>query len=240
MSKVIVQRESYPSKSNPDKTYEALRYEDGTLSCNCNGWTRHVRPDGTRSCWHVEDLGQRQAPVTVGPRYFNEVVNVPAQMVAISGEKVIACIEAQLLTGLKVHRSERMVIERIEQWLDEDTQNLKSRVLGRVEPKTIIQRDACSGCPALLPDEPASKGWLFLQATGWICPRHLENGKTPPTGFLNVRRGSKLDVADIAAKIRGGPDKPQVVNKGVVQTVRKGVPAGARRVGRRFYFEGED
>ena len=41
-------------------TYETLRYDDGTTSCNCPGWTRRVTPDGSRSCKHTRlvDMGR--------------------------------------------------------------------------------------------------------------------------------------------------------------------------------------
>jgi len=42
-----------PSSSNPNKVYETLVYQDGSVSCNCPGWTRRVAPDGSRSCKHT-------------------------------------------------------------------------------------------------------------------------------------------------------------------------------------------
>lgn len=44
--------------SSGKKTYETLQYEDGTTSCNCMGWTRHVKNDGTRMCKHTRMVDQ--------------------------------------------------------------------------------------------------------------------------------------------------------------------------------------
>jgi hypothetical protein len=45
---------SYPSKSDPTKDYTVCEVNDGTLSCDCLGWTRR-NPPGGRTCKHVED-----------------------------------------------------------------------------------------------------------------------------------------------------------------------------------------
>ncbi len=44
------------SKSNPDKSYETIEWDDGTWSCNCPGWTRRSPASG-RICTHVKALG---------------------------------------------------------------------------------------------------------------------------------------------------------------------------------------
>ena len=49
----------FESSSSPGKTYEVLGYPDGTMTCNCKGWTRRVAPDGSRTCRHVAEC-QRQ------------------------------------------------------------------------------------------------------------------------------------------------------------------------------------
>jgi predicted nucleic acid-binding Zn finger protein len=41
------------SESNPGKFYETVLWDDGSLSCNCPGWTRHVNADGSRNCRHI-------------------------------------------------------------------------------------------------------------------------------------------------------------------------------------------
>ena len=46
----------FSSKSNPSKTYETVKWEDGTYSCNCPGWTRRVK-NGKRFCTHVDQVG---------------------------------------------------------------------------------------------------------------------------------------------------------------------------------------
>ena len=44
-------------------TYETLQYSDGSLSCACQGWTRRVASDGSRTCKHVRavQLGEANA-----------------------------------------------------------------------------------------------------------------------------------------------------------------------------------
>lgn len=45
---------TYPSKSDPTKGYTVCEVNDGTLSCDCMGWTRRNPPTG-RTCRHTED-----------------------------------------------------------------------------------------------------------------------------------------------------------------------------------------
>ena len=71
MSQPISQVWTFPSDSNPDKEYETLRYTDGSLSCNCPGWTRRVAVDGSRSCKHTRwiDLGQSERQCSATHQY---------------------------------------------------------------------------------------------------------------------------------------------------------------------------
>lgn len=61
MAKKIAKVWTFSSSSDPDKTYETLRYTDGTTSCNCPGWTRRTASDGTRSCKHTRLVDQGRA-----------------------------------------------------------------------------------------------------------------------------------------------------------------------------------
>ena len=61
MKKPISQVWQFPSDSNPDVEYETLRYTDGSLSCNCPGWTRRIAADGTRSCKHTRSVDMGRA-----------------------------------------------------------------------------------------------------------------------------------------------------------------------------------
>ena len=61
MSKPISRVWTFRSDSNPDLEYEALRYTDGSLSCNCPGWTRRIAADGTRSCKHTRAIDLNRA-----------------------------------------------------------------------------------------------------------------------------------------------------------------------------------
>jgi hypothetical protein len=40
------------ASSSGSKTYETLKYNDGSTSCDCMGWTRRC-VDGQRTCKHV-------------------------------------------------------------------------------------------------------------------------------------------------------------------------------------------
>jgi hypothetical protein len=53
MTKPIAYSWTFASKSNPNKTHETLQYTDGSTSCQCMGWTRQIKPDGSRSCTHT-------------------------------------------------------------------------------------------------------------------------------------------------------------------------------------------
>ena len=46
----------FRSKSNPSKSYETVKWQDGIYSCNCRGWTRRVK-NGERICTHVKQVG---------------------------------------------------------------------------------------------------------------------------------------------------------------------------------------
>lgn len=51
---------TFASKSDPDKEpYQTLVYDDGTLSCDCPGWTRRRQADGSRTCRHVRAIELR-------------------------------------------------------------------------------------------------------------------------------------------------------------------------------------
>lgn len=60
MKKAIKQQYVYQSASNPEVYYTTLLYEDGSTSCNCNGWTRRVADDGSRVCKHTREVEQKQ------------------------------------------------------------------------------------------------------------------------------------------------------------------------------------
>jgi hypothetical protein len=68
MTKLIQRVWTFASGSNPDVEYQTLQYADGSTSCNCQGWTRRVAADGSRSCKHARavDLGtaDRQCTAT--------------------------------------------------------------------------------------------------------------------------------------------------------------------------------
>jgi hypothetical protein len=52
----------YPSSSNPKNGYTICEVSDGTVSCNCMGWTRR-NPPGGRTCKHTQDYIQYLRPL---------------------------------------------------------------------------------------------------------------------------------------------------------------------------------
>ncbi len=71
MNKQITRVWSFASDSNPRIEYQTLQYTDGTVSCNCKGWTRRVAADGSRSCKHTRlvDMGTADANCTATHNY---------------------------------------------------------------------------------------------------------------------------------------------------------------------------
>lgn len=71
MKKPISQVWTFESDSNPDISYETLRYTDGSTSCNCRGWTQRVAANGTRSCKHTRavDMGTADQQATASHSY---------------------------------------------------------------------------------------------------------------------------------------------------------------------------
>lgn len=54
--KQIAHTYTFASGSNPRKFHQALQYSDGSLSCECPGWTKRCGSDGTRTCRHVRSI----------------------------------------------------------------------------------------------------------------------------------------------------------------------------------------
>jgi len=73
---------TFASDSNPAIEYQTLQYVDGTLSCNCKGWTRRIAEDGSRSCKHTRwvDLGTADRHSTATRDY--RLAAPPSQRVA--------------------------------------------------------------------------------------------------------------------------------------------------------------
>ena len=71
MNKPIQRIWTFASGSNPDLEYQTLQYADGSTSCNCQGWTRRVAADGSRSCKHTRavDLGTADRQCTASHDY---------------------------------------------------------------------------------------------------------------------------------------------------------------------------
>ena len=64
---------TYPSKSNPSKSYTVSVDENGDLSCNCPAWT--FKKGDTRTCKHVEDFQRNGEPVAAAPMPAPQATN---------------------------------------------------------------------------------------------------------------------------------------------------------------------
>jgi hypothetical protein len=59
----------YPSSRDPTNGYTVCEVSDGSVSCNCPGWTKR-NPPGGRTCKHTQDYEQFLRPLwnnTVSP-----------------------------------------------------------------------------------------------------------------------------------------------------------------------------
>lgn len=82
MSKDVAKVWTFRSDSNPRKTYETLKYIDGTTSCGCPGWTRRVAANGERSCKHTRlvDQGIADSECESTHSYTEVTVNVTVKV----------------------------------------------------------------------------------------------------------------------------------------------------------------
>lgn len=102
----------YPSSRNPNDGYTVCEVSDGTVSCDCMGWTRR-NPPGGRTCKHTKDYlaylrplwqqgGTSTAPLATGsPRSAPVFARVPAEVQASEREKggTLADLFARLEKG---------------------------------------------------------------------------------------------------------------------------------------------
>jgi hypothetical protein len=81
MNKAIAKAWTMPSGSSPSKTYQTLQYEDGSTSCDCMGWTRHVASDGSRCCRHTRavDIGTADSMAVSSHDYQNQTTVAPVR-----------------------------------------------------------------------------------------------------------------------------------------------------------------
>ena len=72
-----------------DKEYETILYTDGSISCNCFGWTRRVQPDGNRTCKHVRAIEMNRADSQcVSSKDYSESGPSPVQKIKEPKTKV--------------------------------------------------------------------------------------------------------------------------------------------------------
>jgi ATP dependent DNA ligase domain len=69
MKAIATYRIPFPSKSDASKTYYlvANAATHQAISCDCNGWTRRVAPDGTRTCTHCKEQNAKAASLVGTP-----------------------------------------------------------------------------------------------------------------------------------------------------------------------------
>lgn len=66
----------FESESRPGNYYQTLVYADGTMSCNCKGWTRQVARDGSRTCRHCREILAGVADQTCSKKVVLQSVTV--------------------------------------------------------------------------------------------------------------------------------------------------------------------
>jgi hypothetical protein len=74
----------YPSSSNPKNGYTVCEVNDGTVSCNCMGWTRR-NPPGGRTCKHTQDYVRYLQPLRNSPA----AAGAAAKASALAAEPVV-------------------------------------------------------------------------------------------------------------------------------------------------------
>lgn len=93
MKKKITHVFLFASDSDPNKTYETLKYNDGATSCNCRGWCQRVAADGSRSCRHTRlvdmDVGIAERHAITHTHYYDAkcqpLVNMRGEVVGYTG-----------------------------------------------------------------------------------------------------------------------------------------------------------
>jgi hypothetical protein len=80
----------YPSSRDPKKGYTVCEVSDGTVSCDCMGWTRR-NPPGGRTCKHTQDYIQFLRPL------WNNTLRPDAEPVhaAVTAEPVIQATDRE-------------------------------------------------------------------------------------------------------------------------------------------------
>lgn len=66
MSKQYSPVASFPSSSNPTKTYTVSEDENGELSCDCPAWV--FKKGTSRTCKHVQEVERNGSPSSPGPQ----------------------------------------------------------------------------------------------------------------------------------------------------------------------------
>ena len=73
--------------SSSAEVYQTLVYDDGSITCNCPGWTRRI-VDGVRTCKHVRyvelGIGRNQC---VSFKDYSNGIDIPAYPVVIQKRK---------------------------------------------------------------------------------------------------------------------------------------------------------
>jgi len=78
--------DTFPSSSNPSKSYTVSEDDQGELSCNCPAWT--FKKGNNRTCKHVEEVERRSGKRTVlGKRVSPASDPPPAAPVVQAGER---------------------------------------------------------------------------------------------------------------------------------------------------------
>ena len=75
MSKRYTPVATFPSSSNPNKTYTVSEDGQGNLSCSCPAWV--FKKGATRTCKHVEEVARRGVGSTMRGQNVPDGMNAP-------------------------------------------------------------------------------------------------------------------------------------------------------------------
>lgn len=88
---------TFASSSNPSKKYETLQHEDGTITCNCPGWTKRAE----RSCKHTRavEMGSATGQAEAFIDYTHPARKAAAQQQkakAVEGQATVAGVTRKI------------------------------------------------------------------------------------------------------------------------------------------------
>ena len=77
----------YESTSQPGVYYKVSKDEHGNLSCNCPGWTRHTKDDGSRNCKHISQYVSEKHSHRDDTEVANDKIRDSIRKIVLKGGK---------------------------------------------------------------------------------------------------------------------------------------------------------